>query len=180
MRNSFSHLLIIIAVLLTVVPPAQSSPVRVKTAEFGDVVKLIEAHFRVKHRGIPMLAKLPLKVAGRFRRFAEVGSLKLAMFEDQDFSAPAGTIDLSSRLRDKLEPEWQPLVEVRSNQEHSQTYIYTAEAGRLFKVIVVQVGRRDATAMQVSVTHENLSKLLQSPETMGDTLVNETTNDAEP
>jgi hypothetical protein len=127
-----------------------------------------------------MLGKLPLKVAGRFRRFAELGSVKLATFEDQDFSAPKSTPDFATRLRNRLEPEWQPLVEVRSNQEHSQTHIYTAEAGRLFKVLVIQIGQRDATALQVSVTPENLSKLLQNPETMGDRLLNETTNDAEP
>lgn len=185
MRNSFSHLLII-AVLFTSVLIVSSSPALPqaapsrKRAEFGDVVKLIESHFRVRHKGLPMLAKLPLKVAGRFRRFAELGSVKLATFEDQDFSAPAGTIDFAERLHGRLQPEWQPLIEVRSGQERSQTHIYTAEAGRLFKVLVVQIGRRDATALQVSVTPENLSKLLQSPETMGSTLLDETTDEAEP
>lgn len=151
-----------------------------KPAEFSDIVKLIEAQFRVKHKGIPALAKLPLKIAGRFRRFAEVGSLKLAIFEDQDFSSPAGTVDFVTKLRGKLEPEWQSLVEVRSGQERSQTHIYVTEAGSLFKVLVIQVGRRDAVAIQVSVTPENLGKLLKDPQSMGSTLADDAMSNDEP
>jgi hypothetical protein len=184
MRNSPSHLLLAAALLAAMLPVPASFAGRQgargeKPAEFGDVVKLIEAHFGVKHRGIPMLAKIPLKVAGRFRRFAEVGSVKLATFENQDFSTPPSGVSFAQRLGGRLEPGWQPLVEVSSRPEQSQTHIYAAEAGRLFNVIVIQIGRRDATAVQVSLTPENLGKLLRDPETMGDTLVEETANDPE-
>lgn len=184
MRNSPARLLLAAALLAAMLPGPTSfagpqNARGVKPAEFGDVVKLIEAHFGVKHKGIPMLAKLPLKVAGRFSRFAEVGSVKLATFEDQDFTAPRGGTSFAQRLRGRLEPGWQPLVEVSSRPEHSQTHIYAAEAGRLFNVIVIQIGRRDATAVQVSLTPENLGKLLQNPESMGDTLLEETANDPE-
>lgn len=183
-RNSPARLLLAAALLTTMLPGPTSfaSPQKAggeKPAGFGDVVKLVEAHFGVKHRGIPMLAKVPLKVAGRFRRFAEMGSVKLATFEDQDFSAPRSGASFAERLRGRLEPGWQPLVEVSSRPGQSQTHIYAAEAGRLFNVIVIQIGRRDATAVQVSVTPENLGKLLQNPESMGDTLVEETANDPE-
>lgn len=145
--------------------------------EFGDVVKLIESHFRVKHKSIPLLAKLPLKVAGRFSRIAEIGSVKLAVFDDKNLSAPAGEADFAAKLRGKLEPHWQPLVEVRAKSGEDQTHIYTAGAGRLIKIIVIQIGRRDAAAVQVSVTPENLAKLLRNPETMGETLADEAHGD---
>lgn len=145
--------------------------------EFGDVVKLIESHFRVKHKGVPVLAKLPLKVAGRFSRIAEIGSVKLAVFDDKDFSTPAGEPDLAAKLRGKLEPHWQPLLELRAGGGSDQTHIYTAEAGRLIKIIVIQISRRDAVAAQVSVTPENLAKLLRNPETMGETLTDEAGGD---
>lgn len=162
------------AVLLTLPHPVVGAGDK---PEFGDVVKLIESHFRVKHKGIPVLAKLPLKIAGRFSRIAEVGSVKLAVFDDKDFSAPAGEIDFVIKLRGKLEPHWQPLVEVRSGGGSDQTHIYTAEAGRLIKIIVIQIGRRDAAVVQVSVTPENLAKLLRNPEAMGETLADEASGD---
>lgn len=174
-RVLFTAVLLITASLASTHVAGRSKP-----AEFGDVVKLIERHFRVKHKGIPTLAKLPLKIAGRFRHFAEVGSLKFAIFEDQDFSSPAGTNDFVTKLRGKLEPEWQPLVEVRSAQERSHTHIYITEAGSLIKVLVIQVGRRDAAAIQVSVTPKNLGKLLKDPQSMGGTLADEVMSDDEP
>ena len=63
-----------------------------KGDDFNSVVKMIEEFYRVKHVGIPFLAKAGMKVAttaarikgGQARRIAEAGSIKLAVFEDQD------------------------------------------------------------------------------------------------
>src|SRR5215207_4331189 len=62
--------------------------------DFNSVVKMIEQFYRVKHVGIPFLAKAGMKVAttaarikgGEAKRIAEAGSVKLAVFEDQDFN----------------------------------------------------------------------------------------------
>ena len=96
MRGAHTRLLLAAALLAALGGVSPGAMARAdggaKPAEFADVVELIEAHFRVKHKGLPALAKLPLKIDGRFRRFAEIGSLKLATFDDQDFSAPGDAV----------------------------------------------------------------------------------------
>lgn len=154
-----------------------------KSAEFGDVVKLIERHYNVKHKGIPTLANLGIKattaIARRVTRYAEYGSVKFAYFEDQDFSAPAGGVDFYTVMRGRLEPEWQPLVQVRTDRGAEQTYIYTKEAGKFFKLVVVTIGRRDATAVELDVAPQKLMLLMRDPDAMGKTLTDEAAGDRE-
>src|SRR6185436_12348838 len=69
-------------------------PAYAKGDDFNSVVKLIEQFYNVKHQGLPFLAKAAMKAVGvgakikggEARRFAEAGSIKLAMFEEQEFS----------------------------------------------------------------------------------------------
>jgi hypothetical protein len=154
-----------------------------KGVEFGDVVKLIESHYRVKHKSVPVLAKIGIKatelVARRVTRYAEYGSIKFAIFEDQDFGAPVGGADFATAMRARVEPDWNPLVQVRAQKDGEQTYVYTKEAGKIFKVLVVQISRRDATAVQVDVSPEKLWLLIKDPEVAGKNITDEAANDAE-
>src|SRR6187455_341644 len=88
MKNINAKFLIAIALLLV------CAPVHAKGDDFNSVVKMIEQFYRVKHVGIPFLAKAGMKVAttaarikgGEAKRIAEAGSIKLAVFEDQNFN----------------------------------------------------------------------------------------------
>jgi hypothetical protein len=136
------------------------------------VVKLIESHYRVKHRGVPFVVDLGVAtakvVSKNARRVLRLGSFKLAIFEDQDFTgrdavpAAAGG-DIRARLRRTLEPEWHPLVAARLEEE-GQTYTYTKSDGDKFKVLIVVIGQRDASVLQVSLNPEDFAKLLLNPE----------------
>lgn len=161
-----------------------STPVMAQQVEFKGVVKLIESHYRVKHKGVPLLAKMGIKatqiITQRVVRYSEYGSVKFAIFEDQDFSGAASEIDFATRMRQTLEPEWQPLVQVRLQQDADQTYIYTKEAEKFFKVLVVTIGQRDATAVQVELAPLKLWKLMKDPDAAGKTLTDEAASDATP
>ena len=154
---------------------------RAKGAGFDEAVKLIESHYHVKHKSIPLLARAGIKatviVARRLTRYAEYGSVKLATFEDQDFSAPKGRTDFATSLRTTLQPEWTPLVQVRLQQDAEQTYIYTKEAGKFFKVLIVTIGQRDATAVEMNIAVQKLILLMRDPDGMGKTLTDEATSD---
>jgi len=156
-----------------------SSSISAKGGEFNEVVRLIETHYHVKHRGIPLVGKIGLKAARTISRYTEPGSLKLALFEDQDFSPDEGA-NFSRAMRDTLQPDWQPLVEVREQRSSEQTYIYLKEAGKLFKILLVNIERRDATALQVEISPEKLAELLRDPNGMGKTLADEATGDSAP
>ena len=152
-----------------------------KPAEFGQVVKLIESHYGVKKLGMSLLARAGIKatqvVVSRKTRFSEYGSVKFAVFDDQDFSSPRG--DFGAALRAALTPGWEPLVEVRSGVTE-QVYVYTREAGKLFRVLVVTVGQRDATAVQAELAPHKLMLLIKDARDAGKVLTDEATDDAEP
>lgn len=150
-----------------------------KGVEFSGVVKLIESYYRVKHKGIPTLANLGMKAARTTAAIwlTEAGKFDLAIFEDQDFSPPAGKGEFRTSIRNALQPEWMPLVLANSGEGSEQTYIYTKEAGEQFKVLVVTIGRRDATVLQVGLKPQALMQLLKDPEGMGKSLTDEATSD---
>jgi len=179
MRHTFASVLLI--TMASLASPAAASTAPKERPEYHAVVKLIESHYRVKHRGIPFIANLGVKTAKVIskdaRRVLRFGSFKLAIFEDQDFSgrdAPAGG-DIRTRMRQTLEPDWHPLVGVRLEDE-GQTYTFTKADGDKFKVLIVVIGQRDATVLQVNLNMEEFAKLLINPERESRELTNEATS----
>jgi hypothetical protein len=159
MKNINTKLLIAIAVLLA------CTPVHASGDDFNSVVKIIEKFYRVKHQGIPFLAKAGMKVAttaarikgGEARRIAEAGSVKLAVFENQAF---AGDFTL---------------IQTLSAKNAEQNYIYLKNAGDKYNVLVINIEERDATVVQVTVSGKNLALLLKDPEGTGKSITQEAT-----
>ncbi|MCA1566521.1 MAG: hypothetical protein LC803_12935 [Acidobacteria bacterium] len=177
MRRTFISLLLVAFVTAITSPVAAAAT---KGAEYSAVVKLVETHYRVKHRGVPFVANLGMKtakvVSKSARRVLRFGDFKLAIFEDQDFSGrDAAGGSLRAGLRRTLEPEWHPLVAVRLEDE-GQTYTYTKADGDKFKVLVVVIGQRDATVLQVNLNPEEFAKLLLNPEHESREMTNEATS----
>jgi hypothetical protein len=177
MRRTFISLLLLVASVTTNALPVAAAVA--KGAEYSAVVKLVETHYRVKHRGIPFVANLGVKtakvVSKSARRVLRFGDFKLAIFEDQDFSGRDAKGDIRAGLRRTLEPEWHPLVAVRLEEE-GQTYTYTKADGDKFKVLIVVIGQRDATVLQVNLNPEEFAKLLLNPEHESRELTNEATS----
>ncbi|HEY1402642.1 MAG TPA: hypothetical protein VGB05_00805 [Pyrinomonadaceae bacterium] len=174
--------LIPLLMLITIASPAPlvvAAAATTKGAEYSAVVKLIESHYRVKHRGIPFVANLGVKtakvVSKDARRVLRFGDFKLAIFEDQDFSGRDAGGDIRASLRRTLVPEWHPLVGARLEEE-GQTYTYTKADGDKFKVLIVVIGQRDATVLQVNLNPEEFAKLLLNPEQASRELTNEATS----
>jgi hypothetical protein len=180
MRRTLIALLLLIASLAHVTVTALATTVAAtKEAEYHAVVKLIESHYHVKHRGIPFIANAGVKtakvVSKSARRVLRFGDFKLAIFEDQDFSGRDTTGDIRTRLRQTLEPDWHSLVAVRLEDE-GQTFTYTKADGDKFKVLIVVIGQRDATVLQVNLNTEEFAKLLLNPEQQSRELTNEATS----
>jgi len=74
------------------------------------VVKLVERFYRVKHQGIPVLARAGMTAArtaarikgGIARRLAEAGSVKVAIFEDQDFDSRGAIVNFKNSIMSEL------------------------------------------------------------------------------
>lgn len=135
---------------------------------FGEVVKLIESHYGAKQVRVSKaarlgaaMAKTGAKVVSRkARQYLRYGDFKLAVFEDQDFSADS--IAFHRRMREAVEPGWLPLVVVRVPGE-SQVFTYTKEEGGKFKVLVIVLEQRDGVVVQVDLNTREMLKLLRDP-----------------
>ena len=173
---------IFIAIVLVVF----SIPAYAKDDDFNSVVKMIEQFYRVKHQGIPFLAKAGMKVAttaarikgGEAKRIAEAGSVKLAVFEDQDFDGDITRFRAS--LNGALSETWIPVIQTLSAKSEEQTYIFLRGAGEKFNVLVITIEQRDATVVQVTLSPRNLALLMKDPEGTGKAITQEATiNDQE-
>jgi hypothetical protein len=173
--------ILVVAMILTMANAAQA-----KGDDFNSVVKMIEQFYRVKHEGIPFLAKAGMKVGttaarikgGQARRFAEAGSIKLAVFEDQDFNGDFTKFRAS--LNEALNATWMPLIQTLSAQDEEQVYVFLKDAGDKFNVLVITIEQRDATVVQVTLSPKNLALLLKDPEGTGKAITQEATiNDQE-
>ena len=152
-----------------------------KEDDFKSVVKMIEQFYGVKHVGIPFLAKTGMKVAttaarirgGQYKRIAEAGSIKLAVFENQEFNGDFTKFRTS--LNGALNTTWMPLLQTLSATNEEQNYIYLRDAGQKFHVLVITIAQRDATVVQVTLSPENLAKLMKDPEGTGKSITEEAT-----
>ena len=179
MRIRPYEIFIALIVLLFV---AISVPIAVhaKGDDFNSVVKLIEQFYGVKHEGIPLLAKAGMKVAttaarikgGDARRLAEAGSIKLAVFENQNFNGDF--TKFRTTLNEALNTTWIPLIQTLSASTE-QNYIFLREAGDKFNVLVITIGEREATVVQVTLSQKNLALLMKDPEGTGKSITQEAT-----
>jgi hypothetical protein len=163
-----------------------SIPVSAGDDDFQSVVKMIEHFYRVKHQGIPFLARAGMKVGttaakikgGEAKRIAEAGSVKLAVFEDQAFNGDFTKFRAS--LNGALNDTWMPFIQTLSSRNGEQNYIYLRNAGDKYNVLVITIEERDATVVQVTVSGKNLALLLKDPEGTGKSITEEATiNDQE-
>lgn len=170
---------------LTVMILALSSANATRAAKddgYDDVVKLVERHYNVKRKDVPLLSRAAIKGGRAIARIssssipelAEAGSVHLAVFEDQDFSHPITNVPFMAALRAHLSTEWSPLVQLVSPDDNEQTYIYMREAGEKFRLIAVNISQRNATVLEVKLSPRTLVKLIQDPDVIGETLTKET------
>jgi hypothetical protein len=173
--------ILIVVVLFTFATFTSLGAVHAKDDDFKSVVKMIEQFYGVKHQGIPFLAKAGMKVAttaarikgGEARRIAEAGSMKLAVFENQDFDGDFTKFRTS--LNGALTATWMPLIQTTSATTQDQNYIFLREAGDKFNVLVITITSRDATVVQVNLSRKNLALLLKDPEGTGKSITEEAT-----
>ena len=174
------------SILIVAMTLTTANVVQANGDDFNSVVKMIEQFYRVKHVGIPFLAKAGMKVAttaarikgGEARRIAEAGSVKLAVFEDQSFNGDV--MKFRSSLNEALNVTWMPLVQTLSATDNEQVYIFLRDAGEKIHVLVITIEQRDATVVQVTVSPKNLALLLKDPEGTGKSITQEATiNDQE-
>lgn len=153
LRATVSILAAALAIVLT-----YSSPASARDREFGMVVRQIESSYHAK-RSHPHLMALAGFVVRAWRPYG-VSSMKLALFEEQDFSAGPGGADFASVVQAALTEGWRPLVQVYSRRSGERTVVFVREAGKNLKLLVASVESNEAVVVQLKLNPDNLVRCL--------------------
>jgi Ca-activated chloride channel family protein len=133
---------------------------------FKDVVKHIETNYGAKKVRIPMLglANFAIKII----RPAGVKGFKLAVFEDQDFSARPESASFDAVMRKAYDKDWRPMVQINSKRNgNSHTYIYVKYSGKDVQFALAVLEDREAVLLEVKFNPDAAARFLENPKIMG-------------
>jgi hypothetical protein len=135
---------------------------------FNAVVRAVEATYHVK-RNYRFLTRF-VGVAARVARPEGVKHLRMAIFEDQDFSPPSDETEFERAIANALAVGWRPIVRVRSKRDGERTHIYAREAGKDISLFIVTVEEREAVVMEVKMSPEKFAEMLDEPASISGSL----------
>jgi hypothetical protein len=139
---------------------------------FGAVVRQIETTYHVKrnYRFLMWMTGIAVKVA----RPEGVKGLKIAIFEDQDFSPRANDAEFETNLRSAMGPDWQPLVRISSRHDGERTHIYAQNSAKDIHLFIVTLEESEAVVMEVKMSARKFDELMNDPANFSASLRNET------
>ena len=126
--------------------------------DFGRMVHHIEATYHV-HRSHRFL----LGCAGFVVKFWHVGgvkSLKLAAFEDQQFTVHQDDGKIDEIARHAIENGWQPVVQSFSHRSGEHNYVLARTEGKDLKLLILNLESNEANVVQVKVDPKKLDQFL--------------------
>jgi VWFA-related protein len=133
---------------------------------FKDVVKHIETNYGAKKVRIPFLGLANFAI--KLIRPAGVKGFKLAVFEDQNFSAREGAASFDAVMREAYNKDWQPMVQVSSKRNGaSHTFIYVKSAGKDVQFALAVLEDREAVVLEVKFNPDAAARFLENPKIMG-------------
>jgi VWFA-related protein len=133
---------------------------------FKDVVKHIESKYGAKKVRIPMLGLANFAV--KLIRPAGVKGFKLAVFEDQNFSASPGAASFDEVMREAYNQDWRPMVQVSSKRDGaSHTFIYVRNSGKDVQFALAVLEDREAVVLEVKFNPDAAARFLENPKIMG-------------
>ncbi|HEY9435277.1 MAG TPA: VWA domain-containing protein [Blastocatellia bacterium] len=133
---------------------------------FKDVVKHIETNYGAKKVRIPFLGLANFAI--KLIRPAGVKGFKLAVFEDQNFSAHERAASFDSVMREAYDKDWRPMVQVSSKRNGaSHTFIYVRSSGKDVQFALAVLEDREAVVLEVKFNPDAAARFLENPKIMG-------------
>jgi hypothetical protein len=133
---------------------------------FKDVVKHIETNYGAKKVRIPFLGLANFAI--KLIRPAGVKGFKLAVFEDQNFSAHERAASFDSVMREAYDKDWRPMVQVSSKRNGaSHTFIYVRNSGKDVQFALAVLEDREAVVLEVKFNPDAAARFLENPKIMG-------------
>ncbi|HLY97920.1 MAG TPA: hypothetical protein VKT33_02530 [Candidatus Angelobacter sp.] len=127
-------------------------------ATFKNVVQHIESHYHAhrSHGFLMGFAGLMVKST----QSSGVRDMKMAIFEDQNFSDTGSDTKFDEVVRAALDHGWQPLVQSYSRHSGEHSYIYAQYAGKDMKLLLVTLESSEAVVMQIRIDPDHLSEFV--------------------
>ena len=133
---------------------------------FKDVVKHIETNYGAKKVRIPFLGLANFAI--KLIRPAGVKGFKLAVFEDQNFSAHERAASFDAVMREAYNKDWRPMVQVSSKRNGaSHTFIYVRSSGKDVQFALAVLEDREAVVLEVKFNPDAAARFLENPKIMG-------------
>lgn len=148
-----SFVIFIILSFVVAVTPA-------KPNEFKAVVKHIKTHYKAKQLRIPLVFGL-VGIGARIYTKGAVKGLKLAIFQDQDFSATVKDNSFDGVLKNSLDATWTPMIRFYSRKEAQRTYLYAREDGKDFQILLTALEADSAVVLSVKVNPTQLMRFIE-------------------
>jgi Ca-activated chloride channel family protein len=162
---------ILFTMTILLLAPAAANAQTKKGKGFKDLVKHIEKNYNGKKARIPMLGLANFAV--KIIRPAGVKGFKLAVFEDQDFSAHPGAASFDRVMREAYDKSWQPMIRLNSKRDGtSRTFIYAKTTDKDVQFALVTLDGREAVVLEVKFNPDATARFLENPRIMGISLGN--------
>lgn len=138
-------------------------PVTLHASDMDRVIRALEADFGVHHTHIPMMgaAMFVGRVATGFR----TPGLKLAIFEDKDFSRRSPE-ELQHSLVNALGPRWTPFIKSVSRYGEEQNWIYVSDSGKKLRMFIASVERNELSLIEVTVSQSQMRRWINDTDEM--------------
>jgi len=135
---------------------------------YSQVVKHIKTNYRAKQQGffgMMMLARFAVKLI----KPAGVKNFKVTLLRDLDYTGGPSpeSKEFHAYLRDKITPEWTPLMTYSAPRERQWTYVFTTPEKEDIKLLVVTVQKQDAVVVQTKFSPARLAEFMNNPQIMG-------------
>ena len=134
-------------------------PLAAKPNEFKAVVSQIKKQYNARQMRIPMVFGL-VGIGARIFTKGAIKGLKIAVFEDQDFSKPLRDNSMEGVFANTFDNNWTPNIRRYSKKTGERTYIYSKEAGKDFQLLITSIEARQAVVVTVKVNPEQMQKLI--------------------
>jgi hypothetical protein len=155
-----NKLVLVAAVAAFLLPP--SSDAFARNRGFNAVVQAVCAtyHARQNYRFVSWLAGIATKVV----RPEGVKSLRMAIFEDQDFTPRKSDVEFEEAVQKALQDNWSPIVRVTSRRDGERTSVYARQSGQDIRMVIITLEETEAVVMEVKMNARKFGEMMNDPE----------------
>lgn len=127
--------------------------------EFHDIVARLSVAYQKK----PMPFMGFASFAARFAEPEGVSGLRLAIFEDVNSTRDLDGAGFDAFVRDVAGTEYRPMVRIKSNRDHEQTYIYVREAKGGYEMLMLNLESSEAMVIKMHLNPKAMEAWIDEP-----------------